>query len=249
MNPKSNEAPSSESDNGTSATPPQETCIYCGEPRPLTRDHVPPQSIFPNPKPSNLITVPARQDCNGGFKLDDEYFRTFVVTGSYRSSAARSLWDRKTIGSPNAESIRQILRRSMKDFEIRSPSGLYLGNAPALLLDARRTLRIAARIVLGLWWHHYRTRPESSIKILAGRLWSLDGMEHILSACQKASIAGDVFAYAHGVPPEDTHQSVWFLQFYSSLLFLVVATRQQHAENESMFEVPRDLLMRRKGDG
>jgi hypothetical protein len=117
-------------------------------------------------------------------------------------------------------------RRYMKDFEIRSPSGLHLGTAPAVLLDARCTLRIAARTVLGLWWHHYRTRPESSIKILAGRLWSLDGMEHILSACKRASIGGDAFAYAHRVPPEDTHQSVWFLQFYSSVLFLVVATRQ-----------------------
>jgi hypothetical protein len=109
MKPKSNAALSVESDNGTSATPPRDSCVYCGEPGQLTRDHVSPQSIFPNPKPSNLITVPACQDCNGGFRLDREYFRTFVVAGSYQSSAARGWWNRKIIGSPNAGTIRQIL--------------------------------------------------------------------------------------------------------------------------------------------
>jgi hypothetical protein len=195
-----------------------------------------------------MITVPARHDCNAAFKLDDEYFRTFVVAGSYQNSKARSLWDRKIIGSPNAESIRQILRRSMKDFEIRSPSGLHLGKAPAVLLDARRTLRVAARISLGLWWHHYQIRPEPSIKIYAGRLWKLDGMEQILNACQKASIGEDVFTYAQGVPPEDVHQSIWFLQFYTGLTFFVLAVRRQHIKSDWMFEVPRSSLMRRQGD-
>jgi|SRR5579875_3323309 len=225
------------------------TCIYCNEQRPITRDHVPPRSIFPDPKPANLITVPSCHDCNAAFRLDDEYFRTFVVTGSYQNSRARSLWDRKIVGSPNAESIRRILRTSMKDFEVRSPSGLYLGKAPAVFLDARRTLRVAARIILGLWWHHYRIRPEPSIRIYAGRLWRLEGMEQILGACQKASIGGDVFAYAHGVPPEDAHQSVWFLQFYTRLIFFVLAVRRRHLESEWMFEVPRGSLMRSEIDG
>jgi hypothetical protein len=224
-------------------------CTYCGERRRLTRDHVPPRSIFPDPKPANLITVPACHDCNDAFKLDDEYFRTFVITGNFQNLAARNLWDRKIIGSPNAETIRQILRRSMKDFELRSAAGLYLGNALAVCLDAQRTLRIAARIVLGLWWHHYRTRPEPSIKIYAGRIWKLDGMEAILSACRKSSIGADVFAYAHGVPPEDTNQSVWFLQFFGGLMFFVFAVRSQQIESEWMFEVARASLMWRKADG
>lgn len=221
-------------------------CVYCGPSESqLTRDHIPPQSIFPKPKPANLVTVPACRACNDAFKLDDEYFRTFVVTGGFQNSAARNLWNQKIIGSPNANSIRQILRGSLRDFELKTPSGLYLGKAPAVLLDARRTLRIAARIVLGLWWHHFRTRPEPSIKIHAGRLWDLSPMKQILDACQKSSIGGDVFTYAYGVATEDTQQSVWFLQFYSSITFFVLAVRQP-VESEGMFEVTRDSLMRRK---
>lgn len=224
-------------------------CIYCGDSGPITRDHVPPESIFSDPKPLDLVTVPACDACNSAFKLDDEYFRTFVVAGNYQNPAARALWDQKIIRSPNANSIRQILRRSMKDFELRSSGGLYLGTAPAVCLDARRTLRIAARIVLGLWWHHYRTRPAPSIKIYAGRIWKLDGMEPILNACQKSSIGGDVFAYGHGVPPEDANQSVWFLQFFGGVMFFVLAVRHQQIESEWMFEVTRDSLMRRVSGG
>jgi hypothetical protein len=226
----------------------QGMCIYCGELGPITRDHVPPQSIFPDPKPADRIAVPACRACNDAFKLDDEYFRTFLVAGSYKNSGARGLWNQKIIGSPNADSIRQILRGSLRDFELKSPSGLYLGKAPAVFLDARRTLRIAARVVLGLWWYHFGTRPECSIRIHAGRLWDLSAMKQILDACQKSSIGGDVFAYAYGVPPEDTQQSVWFLQFYSCITFFVLAVRKP-VESEWMFEVMRGSLMRRNNSG
>ena len=227
----------------------QGVCIYCGTTGAVTRDHVPPQSVFPDPKPQGLIHVPACHECNDAFKLDDEYFRTFVVTGNFQNPAARSLWDRKIIASPNAETIRDILRRSMKDIEVHSHGGIYLGKAPAVFLDARRILRVAGRIVLGLWWHHYQTRPEPSIRIYAGRLWKLDGMEPLLNACQKSFIGNGIFAYAHGVPAEDINQSIWFLQFFGGLLFFVLAVRQQKLESEWMFEIPRASLMRRKAHG
>ena len=221
------------------------TCTYCGQQGAITRDHVPPDSIFSDPKPPNLVTVPACLPCNEAFKLDDEYFRTFVVTAGFQNRSARNLWNRKIIASPHAESIRQILRRSMKDLELRSPGGIYLGTAPAVTLDAQRILRIAARIVLGLLWHHYRVRLEPSIKIYAGRLWKLDGMETLLSACVKCSIGNDIFAYAHAVPREDVNQGVWFLEFYGGPMFFVVAVRQQQIESEWMFEIPRPCLMRK----
>jgi len=56
-------------------------CVFCGDPA-TTRDHVPPKGVFPDPKPSDLITVPACDSCNSDTKLDDEYFRWLVATGS-----------------------------------------------------------------------------------------------------------------------------------------------------------------------
>ena len=49
-------------------------CIYCQSREADSRDHVPPKGIFPKPRPSDLVSVPACQECNGGFaQLDEEF--------------------------------------------------------------------------------------------------------------------------------------------------------------------------------
>jgi 5-methylcytosine-specific restriction endonuclease McrA len=55
----------------------QKSCAYCHATDDLTDDHIPPQNLFPKPRPSNLnlITVPACRKCNGSASKDDEYFR------------------------------------------------------------------------------------------------------------------------------------------------------------------------------
>ena len=137
----------------------QGTCIYCGETGPITRDHVPPECIFPDPKPVDLITVPACDPCNESFKLDDEYFRTFLITGAPHDATARGLWNRKIIGSRNAEPIRRMLRKASRPVDLKTQSGIWVGKSAAVSFDAKRVARVAARIVLGLWWNHHRTRP------------------------------------------------------------------------------------------
>ena len=54
-------------------------CIYCQTNPGGTVDHVPPKGLFPKPRPSNLITVPACNQCNQGFKNDDEYFLNIAL--------------------------------------------------------------------------------------------------------------------------------------------------------------------------
>src|SRR5476649_803812 len=54
-------------------------CIYCQMNPGDTDDHVPPKGLFPKPRPSNLITVPACDQCNKSFKNDDEYFLNIAL--------------------------------------------------------------------------------------------------------------------------------------------------------------------------
>ena len=65
-------------------------CVFCGA-LATTRDHVPPQGVFPDPRPTDLITVPACDICNNSTKLDDEYFRWLVATGSTDDDEAKRL--------------------------------------------------------------------------------------------------------------------------------------------------------------
>ncbi|MCX6796541.1 MAG: hypothetical protein NTW06_03525, partial [Candidatus Falkowbacteria bacterium] len=54
-------------------------CVYCGEEKQTTRDHVISRNLFPESyKQKNPIIVPSCAECNKGFSLDEEYFRNFV---------------------------------------------------------------------------------------------------------------------------------------------------------------------------
>lgn len=72
-------------------------CIYCGD-EATTRDHIPPQSFFPKPAPSNLVTVPACFKCNNTFSGDEEYLRTILVSAKAEEGKlglADKLWNQK----------------------------------------------------------------------------------------------------------------------------------------------------------
>lgn len=58
----------------------EKSCIYCGSGEDMTDDHIPPKALFPEPRPSNMLTVPCCRKCNKSFSKDDEYFRTTLVS-------------------------------------------------------------------------------------------------------------------------------------------------------------------------
>ena len=64
-------------------TEPNWVCVYCGleEPdiRDRTRDHIPPRNLFPEPRLSDLITVPSCRSCNETASMDDEFFLIMVA--------------------------------------------------------------------------------------------------------------------------------------------------------------------------
>lgn len=55
-------------------------CALCGGQREATTvEHVPARSLFPTPRPNDLITVPACASCNNGSQPDDDYFRNSLA--------------------------------------------------------------------------------------------------------------------------------------------------------------------------
>lgn len=74
-------------------------CYQCGSTENLTRDHIPPENLFPSPKPSNLITVICCKNCNEKFKLIDESFRVFASSVYNRSEAGDWIWNNKVMKS------------------------------------------------------------------------------------------------------------------------------------------------------
>jgi hypothetical protein len=66
-------------------------CVYCGR-EPSTRDHVPSKILLDDPLPINLSVVPACQQCNIGFSLDEQYLACLlecVISGSTDPNSVR----------------------------------------------------------------------------------------------------------------------------------------------------------------
>lgn len=144
-------------------------CIYCGSDEDLTRDHIPPQCLFPNPKPSNMITVPACRTCNGKWSQDDEYFRAVMVSDI-------KVWDNpnaqkvnqsllRSVRKPNKRGFAAMIRQSLHDVELRTSSGLYLGKTPAFVVDAKRFNATAERIFRGLYFWERKYNIPNGYKV------------------------------------------------------------------------------------
>jgi hypothetical protein len=212
------------------AARPSELCIYCRTAKADTRDHVPPDLLFPSPKPNNLITVPACKPCNQGFQKDDEVLALVLSSLMGTNTAGRSVWETKVADG--------LLKRSPK---LRRAIGSTLhyqpypfrdgrkGNAPAVLIERSRLLRVLRRIVRGLAWHETGgcDLADDSIRVLTDaelQVLPLDEAKRLsarFGAGVERIIAKDVFEYHFATDADG--ESAWWLIFYGTARFLALA--------------------------
>jgi len=132
-------------------------CAYCGEPA-TTVDHIPPESLYTPPRPSNLITVPACSKCNNGASIDDELFRNelSIMAGSFGEStnaAERLKTSLRGIRRNKGMLHRMVLRA--QEVDRYSVGGIYLGKGYAVPVQPDAHRRVTERIIRGLYWHHF----------------------------------------------------------------------------------------------
>lgn len=130
-------------------------CYLCGTDQQITVDHIPPENLFPPPKPTNLITVPCCYKCNESYSMDDEAFRVFVSSIIQRSSAGAWIWRNKVVGSSFQRSPKLLdnVRNHMAKVAINTSAGTYQANA--LLIPMERANRYLIRITKGLLFKFY----------------------------------------------------------------------------------------------
>ena len=76
-------------------------CVYCGKGT-ETRDHIPPKVFMDKPYPANLPVVPACENCNSGFSLDEEYVACLIECAKFGATDSEQL---------EREKIRKTLTR------------------------------------------------------------------------------------------------------------------------------------------
>ncbi len=199
-------------------------CVYCGQTRPLTEDHIPPQCLFGPPRPGDLIRVPSCTECNGGASKDDEYFRTVMVlkNGAGSHPRGRGRPRRRLPGSRERAGTRvqAAHRRQCPTVNLRTPAGLYVGPGATLDVDLARLDRVVARVTRALFWHHYGRRLPDGILM---RVFSEGGLRDLHDADRAKvlatvipvqrnppqSIGRGVLRYWHAVVPGQEYATAW----------------------------------------
>ena len=118
-----------------------------------------------------MWTVPACDDCNRGVSKDDDYFRvTLTIAVRAKGQSARENMIPAVMRGLNREEGRRYLQSLYDNSSIVprfSPSGLYLGQQPAISFDGARIGRTASRIVKGLFFRvrGYRLPDDHTVKV------------------------------------------------------------------------------------
>jgi hypothetical protein len=204
-------------------------CVYCGDNPGITDDHVPPKSFFPQPRPSNLITVPACHKCNSGASKDEDYFlATFMFSGAGNSDAGKILWKqrlnrmfRKNLG------LKRKIAEGLSYRPVVTPTGIYLGRRMGLQFDEGRFERVLQKIVRGLYYFEYgealaaKTEVTTLFLSTKARFETAVGYANQL-AWGKRQWPG-VFEYRCGRVPDAPQGSVWLMRCYSNSHFWAIS--------------------------
>jgi hypothetical protein len=202
-----------------------DVCYVCGAPA-TTRDNVPPGGIFLDPKPSNLIRVPACEKHNCDRSKDDEYFRLWMVTQCADDPRAMQLFD-----GPVTRSLTRrkgLLRRWMagaKDrIYVKSLGGIIVDEKPGFQIDPDRIQRVIDNMVRGIYFDAFGEPLPVGCPVAGFRLGFPDTPTNrqIGSMLGRAYItdSGGDFEYRLGRAAEDPSVTVILMRFYRQLTVL-----------------------------
>ncbi|MGB7070657.1 MAG: hypothetical protein WBD22_14285 [Pyrinomonadaceae bacterium] len=205
------------------------TCVYCGETRELTREHVIARCLFPGPLPSNIVLVPVCDPCNQEKAKHDDYLRDMLAVDvdTSKSNEAQTLLTGKVFRS--AETNRSQVMRAAKSngkFEsIYSKGGIYLGQGYSFPIDGQRVNHIFSLIIRGLYYTTTSRLLPQDCEFEVRRLSSSEFNE-IWKKLEKVGYNGPyhlegvltcIFNYA----AEEPAVSHWWLWFYDSVCVYV----------------------------
>lgn len=215
-----------------------EECAYCGSSDRITRDHIPPKGLFPTPRPSDLITVPACYVCNKGFELDDEYFVTSI---GLRDGVRKTREGKQFVGKvmrslqrPAAAKFAGMIASQIQFADAAAPHLNLPPGTQGFVMDAIRLRRTAERITKGLLFNQTGKSLPATHELRALLLEDLpvpvsNYYLSLLAGVTPVELAGGRFAYITRTAVDDRFSSIWLLDFYADANFLVLSAARRTA--------------------
>lgn len=133
-------------------------CMFCGKDEsfgPMNREHFAFRGLWAGPRPDKTRTLPAHVSCNAEFAEDNEYFRDVLAMEA--SPKQHPEVERLQHGKLKRKLRKQpgSVSKTLKNLRLVpqfTPSGLYVGFAPAFEVDWPRMERVLQNVVKGIYY-------------------------------------------------------------------------------------------------
>lgn len=192
-------------------------CVICGKNHATTKDHLPPQSMFPKPRPSDLITVPACAKCNNENSELDEVFKVLIgIQAGHGPEGERLFLNQTSRTLTHNLRLTKGIINAIREAEIVTFEGLLVGTAPVIPIDKSYDI-VIERIIRGLHWHHtgHILGDEVDIKVNLHRTLTKQVYD-MTHDWETGIVGGNQFIYKYFVADEAPMASVWVLEFFGS---------------------------------
>lgn len=203
-------------------------CALCGENSTTTKDHIPPQGIYPKPRDNdiNFNTVPACSSCNNGAAVEDEEFKVLIglSTGEFHENPDVVVDSIARTAEKNRRIANQIFNAEQNVFACLH--GSILEPAVAVKFDGEKYHKVISRIVRGLYWqqkgHALGLKPK--IKVFQAHRIKPEfasSLEDIMSHLKPHPLNKGTFVYK--VQFFNDGKSIWGMQFFERHTVFAVA--------------------------
>jgi hypothetical protein len=194
-------------------------CAICGENEATTKDHIPPQGLYPKPRANNLRlnTVPACAQCNNGASVVDEEFKVLIrfSTGEHQrnplvalDSIARTVGKNQKIANQIFSTKRDIWAK-LKDGTVKP--------MVSISFDKQKYDSVIQRISRGLHWMETGKAISNNAKltVVQGSVMEQSLAEYMMDIMMKLPLKKlnmDTFTYRFQIVDEKL--SIWGMQFF-----------------------------------
>jgi len=196
----------------------QNICVICGQKSATTYDHIPPKCIFPEPRPSDLITIPACEECNKSTETLDEEFRVFInMFVGNKSVETEKLWKNTLRTLQHNSRLLEKAKASFRPADLTSEHSIIIGKTNVVVWD-NSVNKVFEKIICGLYWYHFREILVDRVMITVCHKQSISSTAVETVKLWESNFVGNgqfLYKYvrAHDVPL----RSAWLLVFHKSL--------------------------------
>jgi len=216
-------------------------CVFCGEKKIVTRDHVISRGLFPEKyEKTNLIIVPSCEDCNSGFSSDEEYFRLFLNNLSMEhSKESEEIFNTKIKRSiERRPQIGHKVKNKMELVDYFTKNGIYLGKKTKINIsdnDWDRYHNVLDKYIKGLFYHEFKIPMSADYKIEHVLGNKDEYLQKITKEVNKWNLDNkEIFAYAHN-SLSDSYDSIWVTVYYNTIVFISFAlTKEKYDEMDAI---------------